>query len=74
MKGIFRKHRELIAREVQDKMISMGECQNLQDIILGVISPKDFPCSYTVHCLKDCFRTDCPSYQFLMEEKKFDNS
>lgn len=73
MMGLFRKHRQIIAADVLDKMEAMGECPNTIDVIVGTISPKDFPCPDTVHCHIDCFRTDCPTYKFIKELKEYDN-
>lgn len=49
-----RWYRRKIAKQVEDKMLYMGTCPNERDIILWIISPKDYPRTNALHCGTDC--------------------
>ena len=53
-----RLYRKKIAKQVEDKMLYLHTCPNEMDIILHIISPKDYKRN-GIHCSTDCIHTEC---------------
>lgn len=58
-----RWYRKKIADAVEEKMGYLATCPNEREIILSIISPKDYKRSRESHCGTDCWHKECRNYR-----------
>lgn len=72
-KMFLRWYRKKIAKAVEDKMYYLRTCLNEKDIILSIISPKDYKRDGVPHCNTDCLNTICISNHRHVSKKEKEN-
>lgn len=66
-----RELRKEIADKVSSKMDYLRTCPNERDMILGIISPKDYPYHKGIHCNTDCWNKYCDSYRHDLTKQRY---
>lgn len=66
-----RELRKEIAEKVSEKMNYLHTCLNERDMILSIISPKDYPYVKENHCNTDCRDKNCDSYRLDLSKQKY---